>query len=91
MSLITFVAGVCVVAGSAIIVFGFLLGMAELRLLREVQDATRQVKQIRGSGASRRRGEGGNMVDEASETKTIQLQVGPRGSSWLSTHMSGEH
>jgi betaine-aldehyde dehydrogenase len=34
---------------------------------------------------------GRQAIHQFAETKTIQLQVGPRGSSWLSTHMSGEH
>jgi betaine-aldehyde dehydrogenase len=34
---------------------------------------------------------GRNAIHEFSETKTIQLQVGPRATSWLSGHLSQEH
>jgi betaine-aldehyde dehydrogenase len=34
---------------------------------------------------------GRNAIHEFSETKTIQLQVGPRTSPWLSRHLSQEH
>ena len=34
---------------------------------------------------------GREAIHQFTETKTLQLQIGPRGSTWLSAHLSQEH